>query len=293
MLTKYVTDMMTKSGKSPVFDNPKDFDLDYEDVTFTAVDGTELSGWLVKGSKDRVIIQSHFGVQCSRSGYSPEGKGMIKLWDENIRFLRQTKYFVDNGYSVLMFDLRNHGNSGAGTSELIAWGSEEAKDIIAAVQFISNHPDYSDADIGLLSICMGASSTVFAYDREDGLANFPNIKALIAVQPLRYTDYMKAMGVPSFLSRRVNDYNLDRGGADLSDSFFRYVPEVSVPTLVIQNSNDPWTNLNSVDEFYDLLPGKKEMLWLDLERKRAAAYNWLGESPESLTEFFNMHLRTP
>jgi hypothetical protein len=68
MITKYVADLMTKPGLAPVFGNPQDLGLEYEDVTFPASDGVTLSGWLVKGGTDKLIIQSHFGIQCSRSG---------------------------------------------------------------------------------------------------------------------------------------------------------------------------------------------------------------------------------
>ena len=290
MLTKYLTDMMTLGGQSPVFETPDVYGLNYEDVSFKTSDGVTLSGWLMKGATDKVIIQSHFGVQCSRAGYTPEGKGMVKLSKKNISFLRQAKHLVEQGYSVLMYDLRNHGNSGEGTNKYIAWGCEEAKDVVAAVDFISSHADYKAANIGLLSICMGTSSTSFAYGLEHGLQEYPNVKALISVQPLRYLDYMKAMGIPDFLTRRVNKYNMKRGGADLSDSFFKYVSEIKVPTLVVQNSNDPWTNIDSVREYYDLLGGEKEMLWLDLDKNRAAAYDWLGTSPETLSEFYNTYM---
>lgn len=291
MLTKYVTNMMTLGGQAPVFESPDAYGLDYQDVTFTTSDGVSLSGWLIHGGSDRVIIQSHFGVQCSRAGYTPEGKGFPKLYKQNISFLRQAKSLVEQGYSLLMYDLRNHGNSGEGTSPYIAWGCEEAKDVVAAVDFISHHPDYQGADIGLLSICMGTSATAFAYGLPDGLQSYSNIKALISVQPLRYLDYMKAMGMPDFLTRRVNAYNIKRGGADLSDSFFEHVPNIHVPTLVIQNSNDPWTNMDSVREYYQLLGGEKEMLWLDLAKNRAAAYDWLGTSPQKLSEFFNKYMK--
>ncbi|MCO7187997.1 MULTISPECIES: alpha/beta fold hydrolase [unclassified Pseudoalteromonas] len=290
MITKYLTDMMTKGGRSPVFETPAQYGLNYKDVTFQAEDGVTLSGWLIEGSSDKVIIQSHFGVQCSRAGFTPEGKGLIKLYKQNISFLRQAKHLVEQGYSVLMYDLRNHGNSGQGTNPYIAWGSEEAKDVLAAVNFISTHPQYKESQIGLLSICMGTSSTSFAYGLDNGLQNYPNIKALISVQPLRYVDYMSAMGVPNFLAKRVNQYNIKRGGADLSGSFFEHVSKIKVPTLVIQNKNDPWTKLEQVDEYYQLLGGKKELLMLDLAKNRAAAYDWLGESPESLSAFFNKYM---
>ncbi len=290
MLTKYLTDMMTKGGQSPVFETPDQYGLKYEDVTFKAKDGVTLSGWLIKGGTDKVIVQSHFGVQCSRAGYTPEGKGMVKLMKKNISFLRHAKHFVEQGYSVLMYDLRNHGNSATGTSEYIAWGCEEAKDVVAAVDYISSHYDYKNSSIGLLSICMGTSSTSFAYGLENGLQNYTNIRALISVQPLRYLDYMKAMGIPNFLTNRVNKFNMKRGGADLSDSFFKHVSNIKVPTLVVQNQNDPWTNLESVKEYYNLLGGEKELLMLGLDKNRAAAYDWLGTSPERLTVFFNKHM---
>ena len=290
MLTKYLTNMMTQSGQSPVFDSPEKYDLNYEEVNFETYDGVNLSGWLIKGGTDKVIIQSHFGVQCSRSGYTPKEKGMIKLWKKDIEFLRQAKHLVDSGYSVLMYDFRNHGNSATGTSEYIAWGSEEAKDVVAAVNFISKHPDYENANIGLLSVCMGTSSTAFAYGLKKGLSEYKNIKALVSVQPLRYTNYMKAMGIPNFLTKKVTQFNIKRGGADLSESFFKHVDKITVPTLVIQNKNDPWTSIESVNTYYSLLPGKKEMLWLDLEKKRAAAYDWLGSQPEIFTQFFDKYL---
>ena len=77
MFGKMVSNLMIKPGKSPVFGSPKDVGLQYEDVEFEASDGVTLRGWLINGGADRVVIQSHFGVQCSRSGYTPKGKGLI------------------------------------------------------------------------------------------------------------------------------------------------------------------------------------------------------------------------
>jgi dipeptidyl aminopeptidase/acylaminoacyl peptidase len=154
MFGKSISDLMIKPGKSPVFETPEKYSLEYEDVTFKTNDGVTLSGWLVKGGKDKVIIQSHFGVQCSRCGFTQKGKGLMKnaLWTSDIHFLEQAKYLVEAGYSVLMYDLRNHGNSGEGKNPWVTWGLDERKDVLAAVDYISNHASYKDASIGLLSI---------------------------------------------------------------------------------------------------------------------------------------------
>jgi dipeptidyl aminopeptidase/acylaminoacyl peptidase len=291
MIANYVADMMVKPGKSPVFNNPQDFGLAYEDVTFKASDGVTLSGWLVKGGTDKVIIQSHFGVQCSRAGYTPKVQGMIKMWNKDIEFLNQARYLVDAGYSVLMYDLRNHGESGAGTCPWITWGPEESKDVIAAVDFISNHPDYKDSKIGLLSICMGTSATALAYGVENGLQNYENIKALVSVQPLTYAKFVKAMGVPNFLVKRANKPIQERTGIDFStNTFMPNVKNITVPTLVIQNQNDPWTDIDLIEQYYDELRAEKEMLWLDIEKKRAAAYDWIGKNPEKILGWFGKYL---
>ena len=294
MFGKAISDLMVKPGKAPVFETPAQYDLEYEDVTFQTNDGVTLSGWLVKGSTDKVIIQSHFGVQCSRCGFTQEGKGMMKnaLWTSDIHFLNQARYLVDAGYSVLMYDLRNHGESGSADTPWITWGLMERKDVLGAVEYLTHHPKYSQADIGLLSICMGAASTTFSYGLEK-LSQIPQVKAMIAVQPLTYDYFVKAMGLPNFLINAGNRYNERKRGVKLDgDSFLPYAKDISVPTLVIQNENDPMTNLDMVKQYYSDLQVEKEMLWLKLEKKRGAAYHWLGHNPEPIVNWYNKHLKS-
>ena len=291
MIGSYVANMMIAPGKSPVFNNPQDFGLDYEDVTFKTSDGVELSGWLIKGGTNKVIIQSHFGVQCSRAGYTPQGKGFASLWKTDISFLNQAKYLVDAGYSVLMYDFRNHGNSGAGTNPYVTWGVDEAKDAIAAVNFITNHPEYENCTIGLLSICMGQSATTMAYGRDNGLHNYENIKALISVQPLTYEKFVAALGFPKFVINRANKVIEQKTGIDFNENnFMPNVKDIKVPTLVIQNRNDPWTNRELVNEYYDHLNVEKELWWLDLGKQRAAGYDWIGKNSDKILEWFGRYM---
>lgn len=70
-----------------MFDDPKNYGLGYEGVNYQSKDDVSLlSAWLIKPqnsqSIDKVVIQSHFGVQCSHSGFTQAGKGMMKnaLW---------------------------------------------------------------------------------------------------------------------------------------------------------------------------------------------------------------------
>ncbi|MEM9051330.1 MAG: alpha/beta hydrolase [Bacteroidota bacterium] len=291
MFGKQISDLMIKPGKSPVFETPDQFQLDYEDVTFKTEDGVTLSGWLVKGGTDKVIIQSHFGVQCSRCGFTQKGKGMMKnvLWTSDIHFLDQAKYLVDAGYSVFMYDMRNHGNSEQ--NGYVSWGLEERRDVLAAVKYVSEHADFKDANIGLLSICMGQGASTFAFGMED-MKQFKNLKTMISIQPLTYDYFVEAMGLPKYLIDAGNDYNKKKRNTNLTgDSFMPYVKDIHVPTLVIQNENDPMTNMDMVKKYYDDLTVEKEMLWLNLEKKRGAAYAWLGQNSDPILKWFDKYVK--
>ena len=290
MVTRILSNMIVKGGIAPVFESPKDYGLDYEDVQFQAKDGVKLRGWLIKGGADKIIVQSHFGVQSSRSGYTPRGKGMVKMWKEDISFLKHVTYLVDKGYSVLMYDFRSHGDSDANTSGWCSWGPDEAQDVVAAVDYVATHPRYQNAHIGLLSICMGAAASTYAYGAND-LQKY-NIRAMVAIQPMRYDDFMKSFGLPGFLNNWVNAENSKRVGFDMTaKSFKNDVPKITVPTLVIQNDMDEFLTKESINEFFDDLTVEKEMLWVtDIGNKRAAGYDYLTKNPENILYWFDRYM---
>lgn len=285
MFGNMISNMMVKPGQSPLFDTPEAHGLGYENVEFKTEDNVTLGGWLIKGGNDKVIVQTHFGVQCNRGGWTPKGHGPITPWKKDIQFLRQAKYLVEQGYSVLMYDMRGHGESDLGPIPWVSWGPEEAKDVLAAVDFVTER--FPEAAIGLLSICMGAASSTYAYGRENGLASRKNVKAMIAVQPLLYTCFVEALGLPGFMARAGERTSQKRLGFDMgTPNFINDVPKVTVPTLVVQNQNDPWTRMGMVEDYYNALTVEKELKLLDIEKSRFAAYDYLGAHPEDLMGWF-------
>ena len=284
-----ISDAMIAPNQSPLFNSPDAYGLRYESVEFDAEDGTTLRGWLITEGADKVIVQSHFGVQCNRGGWSPEGRGDQVPWQQDISFLRQTRFLAERGYSVLMYDMRGHGESDLGPIPWVSWGPEEAKDVIAAVDYASHR--FPAASIGLLSICMGAASTTYAYGRENGLSSRGNVRAMIAVQPLLYSCFVEAMGMPEDMVRAGDEVSKVRLGFDMSEpNFVLEAPKVTVPTLVVQNKNDPWTQLSMVQDYYDALAVEKELKMLDIAPSRFAAYDYLGTHPEDLMPWFDKHM---
>lgn len=288
MISKFIANMMTKPGLAPVFGSPEDFGMNYEDVEFKASDGVKISGWFTKGSKDKVIIQTHFGIQSCRSGWTPEGKSFPKVWKENIEFLRAAKKFNEAGYSVLVYDLRNHGNSGKGTCPWVSGGTEEYKDVIAAVEFINKR--FNGPKIGLMSLCMGAASSAYAFAAKGGLTKHKNIKAMVALQPSSYISFLEALKIPKFIIKRASKISMKRGGPDFYFEPLDKVSKITVPTLVVQNKNDPMVKMDWVKDFYNRLNVEKEMLWLDLEKNRFAGYDYYTKNPKKMIEWFDKYI---
>ncbi|MBJ7336763.1 alpha/beta fold hydrolase [Mycolicibacterium sp.] len=285
-------ELVSCAGDSPVFENPSDYGLIYDDVTFTADDGVPLSGWLIPGARSEVIIQTHFGGICSRAGYTPDGRGDRPPWPQPIHFLRHIEALVAEGYSVLAYDMRNHGDSGPDPAGKLTSGVREASDVLAAVRFVTGRPEYAHAPIGLLSLCMGANATTYAFGMTPGLTTVANIRALIAIQPLLTVDQLRAMRVPDAIIEPANELNQRQGGADLRASFLPAVARIRVPTMLVQNTNDPMLNRRSIDAFYDLLDVEKEMTWVDLESARLAAYDYFANDPTGMIRFFDAHVRS-
>lgn len=224
----------------------------------------------------------------------------MAMWHQDISFLRQAKYINEQlGYTVLMFDFRNHGESGKDEAHpWVSYGKIEGRDILAAVKFIEEHETYGGASIGLMSICMGASASTFAFgdpDNEgDRLCDHNSIKAMVAVQPLTYSKFVKVMPMPGFMKPMAERVNNERLKNDMNEwSFMPFAKDVNVPTLVIQNTNDPMLDKEGVEEYYEKLgvdAELKELKWVDVEKSRFAGYDLVGREPEVFAYWFEKHL---
>ena len=51
------------------------------------------------------------------------------------------------------------------------------------------------------------------------------------------------------------------------------------------------TNMEMVKSFYEDITVNKEILWLDLAKKRGAAYDWLGNNPKPILGWFNQNMK--
>jgi dipeptidyl aminopeptidase/acylaminoacyl peptidase len=161
------TPRQTPSGVTPADDG-----LQYTDVTFpsAANDGVRLTGWWIPNpNAHRVLILVH-GRYENKAAYLALAR---PLWEQ--------------GYNLLLFDLRGHGQS---TYVPSTYGIKEQWDVIGAARF-AQQKGFSAESIGVIGWSLGGASTLMAMGSSDDFAAavadsaYANSEPLLARNPLQ------------------------------------------------------------------------------------------------------------
>ncbi len=130
---------LTTPFRIPVVDTPDGFPYPTQTVTFTTTDEVSIEGWYVAGTRPQAMILVH-GVNANRQA-----------------MMAETRILAETGYHLLLFDLRGHGNSGQAK---LTYGYNEARDVLAAVEYLDSLPDIEQ--IGILGNSLGGSAVAHA-----------------------------------------------------------------------------------------------------------------------------------
>jgi len=159
-----MADSFAQQLRSPILHSPSEVNLDYEDVTFSSLDGVPLEGWFIPAEgSNRVIVANH-PMGFSRSGIPAHLEPWRSIWSASgngfeVNLVPDYKILHDAGYNVLAYDLRNFGHSGAANGGIASSGIFEARDVLGSLNYIRHRDDTRDMTIGLFSRCLGCSST--------------------------------------------------------------------------------------------------------------------------------------
>ena len=173
--------------RSPILHTPAEDGLEFEDVSFPALDGVPLEAWYIAATGSNKLIIANHPMGFSRSGipthlqpwhadWAPSGNGF------EVNLVPDYKILHDAGYNVLAYDLRNHGMSSAANGGVCTSGITEARDVVGSIEYVRSRPDTRDMIIGLFSRCMGGSSTFRAMQRYPEA--FAGIRCLVSPQPV-------------------------------------------------------------------------------------------------------------
>ena len=150
----------------------------HEDVTFNSRDGIVLKGWwfAVDGA-DRAVVLVH-------------GRGRNRV---NSDFMEAAiaRLMLVHGYSVLLFDLRGHGESG-GTRYTL--GIEEPRDILAAIDLAASKADIERSRVAIIGESLGGGSLLMAVKADPSIgpvvtdSAFADANTVVGESATKYTN---------------------------------------------------------------------------------------------------------
>jgi uncharacterized protein len=289
-----MADLFAHSVRTPVLHHPVEYGMEYEDVFFPAMDGVTLEGWFIPADSERLVICNHC-LPANKSGFP----GHLEPWkslgfgDFEVNFLPKYKALHDAGYNVLVYDMRNHGRSGAGSGGLVGHGVLEYRDVIGSLRYAESRPDTRSMKTALLSVCLGANSTFVALRKHP--EEFTHIRALLALQPVAAGHFaevaMESAGIPDGLNR-FDQALYQRTGFHLKDLWptdsARFV---TMPTMVAQLRRDFTIRPSHIEKIYESIPVQdKKLFWIEGSDQRFQAYNYFGKNPQVMLDWFDGHM---
>jgi uncharacterized protein len=283
-----LTKLMVVGARLPLTRTPEEAGLAFEDVEFTATDGVSLRGWFVPGPGDGpkpAVVWVH-GWLWNRMG---NVAGRVPFTDRDVDFLPPTKALHEAGYSVLMFDLSNHGESGARLP--LTFGPWEARDYMGAVAYLRSRDDVDPDRIGAIGTSMGGNVVLL------GSSYVLPIKAALLVQPTRpyafsaafAADVMGKLGSSSLPMVDVS-YVVARAPRPSTIDPAESARKLHHTTLkYVQGTGDPWGSMDIVQDFVDASPHALPLLKYP-STGRYEGYRYVTEQAADVAAFFGEYL---
>ncbi len=158
---------------------------DYEDVRIPGRDaGIDLHAWWLpssEGADAPAVVVVHGLRDCARHPESLAPAGMLHR----------------RGYSVLMVELRDHGQSSIEDGR-VAGGTEEYRDVLAAVDWLVEQ-GATPGRIGVLGTSLGASTAIIAAAQDERIAAVWSDSAYVD-QERKIAEELEARGLPVILA---------------------------------------------------------------------------------------------
>ena len=228
----FIAQGLTGAERNPQEGHPTDFGLEWEDVAFQGRDQeVQLVGWYLPGrgqmAEDNPHVIFVHGLSSVRSGGDGEA-------------LELARRLVAEGYNLLLFDLRGHGNS---EGDQISGGYFERWDVLGAYDYLVAEKGATAGGVGLLGYSMGGVTSILAAVEEPGIAAvvadspFAAATDLIVQEASRKTPFPGWL-IPAFIpvTSLMADaiYGIDIGALNAEKA----VAELNYPLLIIHGEED-------------------------------------------------------
>ena len=193
--------------------------LEVEDVAFTSSDGIPLKGWWNPGEEGFPVIIFEHGLNRSR-----------------LEMLDRAAEARKRGYGVLLFDMRNHGQSGDAYTTL---GINEAHDVCAASRVAEER---APSRVKLAwGVSLGASTALLAVKECGGFAGVVSDSAFVSFRDTVTHHFRLYFHLPSFpIANMIIALTGWRMGLDPDDGDVESAVRTfgNIPLLVIAGGRD-------------------------------------------------------
>ena len=225
---------------------PRDAKLPQEDVVLRTHDGMSLSGWLVAHTKKPkgAVIYLHGVGDCKIGG------------------IAVAKLLYNNGYDVLLYDSRHHGES---EGRFCTYGFYEKRDVSAAIDFLRRRPGMRECRVAIFGTSMGAAVAIQAAAIDERIAG---VVAEASFTDLRtiFVDYQRRIiklpwhFLRNFaMSRSQTIANFKARLVSPIDDVVR----VKAPLLFVHGTKDSFIRYQYSKKLYDRATGPKQLLLIE------------------------------
>lgn len=212
---------------------PADFGLEYEAAWITTVRQRRLFSWVIPGQKlDQWVVMLH--------GWGGNAEMMLPL----------ARPFHEAGWSVLVFDARNHGSSDKdGISSLPRF----AEDLEYVINWLQAHRDVGNGQIkvALLGHSVGAGAVLLAATRRSDITAVISLSAF-AHPRLVMQRYLARRWMPAWAISVVSAYVQWAIGYRFSEiAPVKTACEVAAPVLLVHGGDDHIVPVEDARKIYE------------------------------------------
>jgi uncharacterized protein len=263
----------------PSFDESPYFMPDYEAVRIPSRQaGLNLAGWYVPGKAGSpVVIVTHGVNGCKCDPNTLTVAGMLHR----------------NGFNVLLFDMRNHGQSDSDGGRT-AIGNKEFQDVLGAWDWLIAEKHFAPKEIGLYGESLGAGTTLIAFGEE------PRVAAAWVDSP--YSDLTEIIDeelIRNHYPTIFTEGTIFMAKVVSGDNLLAHSPQEAIqndagrPIFIVHGTGDQRINVHHTRQLAALASqdGANVTVWMPEGIRHVAAEFDLSQEYESrLIAFFNQAL---
>lgn len=191
-----------------------DFPLAKKEILLTTEDGISISGWLVKGKKDTIVILLA-GIGANRISLS-----------------NRAQFYFHKGFSVLMPDLRGTGQS---KGNIISFGWNERKDLKACYLYLKEN---GFKHIAAHGTSLGAATIVYSL-QDDLNYNFIVLESCYDHIDHAFNNRVRKFHLPALAYLPARYFTQLRINENLSQLIpLNYIQRMSCPVIIMAGDSE-------------------------------------------------------